>query len=52
MRAYRNKNKLYLKPPGWNIWGKIEVKTIMEVMKLVVEGEERDERKILFEHPQ
>ena len=46
MRAYRNKNKFYLKPPGWNIWGKIEVKEIMEVMNLMSEGEDGDERNI------
>ena len=28
-RAYRHRHKLHVKPHGWNIWGKIEVKEIM-----------------------
>ena len=39
-------------PPGWNVWGDIEVKEITEVMKLMVEVDERDEIKIFREHPQ
>ena len=50
--AYRHIHKLHVKPPGWNVWGKIEVKTIMEAMKLMVEGEEGDEIKIFLEHQQ
>ena len=44
-RAYRKRNKLHVKPTGWNIWGNIEVKEIMQVLKLMVEGEEGDKIK-------
>ena len=40
-----------MKPLGWNVWGNLDVKEIMEVMKLMVEGEEGGERKIFREHP-
>ena len=50
MRAYRNRQNFHVKPPGWNLLGKIWVKEIMEVVKLVVEGEEGNERKIFREH--
>ena len=43
--AYRHRQKLYVNHPGFNSWGKIEMKEIMEVMKLMVEGEEGHERK-------
>ena len=36
--SYRHRYKLNVKPYGWNLWGKIEVKEIMEVMNLMVEG--------------
>ena len=42
--AYMHRHKLNVKPPGWNVWGKIEVKEIMEVVKLMVEGEEGGKR--------
>ena len=29
LHAYRHIHKLHVDPPGWNIWGKIEVKEIM-----------------------
>ena len=51
MRAYRHRYKFNVKPPGWNVWVKIAVKKIVEVMKLVVEGDEGDERKIFRENP-
>ena len=40
-----------MKPPGCNVWCKIELKEIMEVMNLVLKVEEGDERKIFREHP-
>ena len=40
--GYKHRHKLYVKPPGWNIWGNIEVKEIMEVLQLMVEVEEGD----------
>ena len=49
--AYMHRHKLYVNHPGCNLWGKIEVKKIMEAMKLMVEGEEGDERKTFREHP-
>ena len=49
--AYRHRHKFHLNNPRWNAWDKIEVKKIMEVMKLMAEEEERDERKIFCEHP-
>ena len=36
---HRHRHKLHVKNPGWNLWSKIEVKEIMEVVKLMVEGE-------------
>ena len=50
MGTYRYRHKLHMKPPGWNIWGNIYMKEIMEVVKLVVEGEEGYKRKIFREH--
>ena len=29
LHAYRHRNKFHVKPYGWNVWGKIEVKEIM-----------------------
>ena len=29
LHAYRHRHKLHMKPPGLNVWGKIEVKEIM-----------------------
>ena len=52
LHEYRHRHKFHVKPHGWNAWGKIEMREIMEVMKLMVEGEEGDEKKIFFEHPQ
>ena len=49
--GYKHRHKLYVKTPGWNIWGNIEVKEIMEVLKLMVEIEEGDEIKFFCEHP-
>ena len=43
--AYMHIQKLYVNHPDCNLWGNIEVKEIMELMKLVVEGEEGGERK-------
>ena len=40
-QEYRHRNKLHMKPTGRNVWDKIEVKEIMEVMELIVEGDER-----------
>ena len=45
-----HRHKLHVNHPGFNLWGNIEVKEIMEVMKLMVEGEEGDKRKIFREH--
>ena len=50
-RAYRHRHRLHVKHPGFNLWVNIEVKEIMEVMKLMVEGWEGDERKTFCEHP-
>ena len=36
-RAYWHKHNFHVRPPGWNVWGNIEAK---EIMNLVVEGEE------------
>ena len=46
-----HRHKLHVNHPGCNIRGNIEVKGIMEAMKLMVEGGEGDERKIFREHP-
>ena len=43
-RAYWHIHKLHVKSPGWNVWVKIELKEIIEVLKLMVEGDEWDER--------
>ena len=51
MDAYRHRQKLLVKPPGWNVWNNIEVKEIVEVMKLMAEGKEGEERKIFHKHP-
>ena len=48
IKAHKN---FHVKPLGLNVWGKIEVKEIMEATKLAVEGEEGDERKIFCEQP-
>ena len=37
--AYRHSHKLHVKPPGCTVWGKIQVKEIIEVMNLIAEGE-------------
>ena len=50
--AYRHRHKLNVKPTGCNLWEKIDVKEIMEVTKLMVEGEEGNKRKISHKHPQ
>ena len=50
-REYRHIHKLHVNHPGCNLWGNIELKEIMEVMKLMVEGDEGGERKIFHEHP-
>ena len=49
--AYMHRHKLHVNHPGCNLWGNIEVKEIMEVMKLMVEGEEGDDRKVFQVHP-
>ena len=46
-RSYRERNMLHMKPPRWNLLGEIEAKEIIEVLKIVVKGEERDRKKIL-----
>ena len=48
---YRHRHRLHVKHPGFNLWGNIEVKEIMEVMKLMVEGEDGYERKTFHENP-
>ena len=48
---YRHIHKFDVKPPGWNVCNNSEVKEIMEATKLLVEGEEGKEGKILLEHP-
>ena len=50
-REYSHRHKFHVNHPGCNLSGNIEVKEIMEVMKLIVEGDEGDERQILCEHP-
>ena len=35
----------YISNPGWNSWRKFEVKEIMEVLNMILEGEEWGERK-------
>ena len=40
-----------MKPPGWYVWVKIEANEIMEVLKMMAEGEEVGEKKISHEHP-
>ena len=50
-RAYMHRHKLHVNHPGCNLWENIEVKGIMEVMKLMVEGEEGGEKKTFCEHP-
>ena len=49
MCAYSHRHKLHMNPPECNVWGKIEVKEIMEGMKLMAEGEGGGERKIFCE---
>ena len=43
--AYKHRHKLHVKPPGYNVWGKVEFKEIMEAMKLMVEGEDMTREK-------
>ena len=49
--AYSHRHKFHVNHPGCNLWRNIEVKEIMELTKLVVEGDEGDQRKTLLEHP-
>ena len=51
LSEYRYRENLHVKPPGWNVRVNTKAKEIMEVMKLMVEGEEGEERQILCEHP-
>ena len=44
-RSYMHRHKLHVNHPVCNLWRKIEVKEIMEVMKLMVEGWEGNKRK-------
>ena len=39
LREYSHRHTFHVKHTGWNLWGNIEVNEIMEVMKLMVEGE-------------
>ena len=39
LRVYRNRQNLHVNPPRWNVWSNIEVKEIVEVLKLMVGGE-------------
>ena len=40
--AYRHIKHVHVNSPGWNVLCKIEVKEIMDTIKLIVEGEEED----------
>ena len=45
LHVYRKKYKFHVNLHGWNVLGNIEVKQIMEAMKLMVEGEYRTREK-------
>ena len=49
--AYRHRYKSHVNPPWRTVWGKIEMKEIMEVLNMMVEREEVGERQILPELP-
>ena len=40
-----------MNPHRWNVWVKIEVKLVTEVINLTAEEEDEDERKIVCEQP-
>ena len=50
-RSYRHSYKLHVNSPGWNVWCKIKVKETTELINLMVEREEGNERKIFRENP-
>jgi hypothetical protein len=48
-QAYIHRHKLHMKPTGWTAAGPLEVKTMMEKILLMVQGEENpDNLKQMF----